>query len=112
MAYSRDLRERVVAFVRDGGRKSEASRRFGVSRWCVYHWLKRVNLAASKPGPKQPRRLALSKLAAHVEAYPDAYQAERAEALGVSEYVVWYGLQRLGYKKKRGVPRKKRRVSQ
>ena len=32
-------------------------------------------------------------------ACPDAYQAERAKALGVSEYVVWYGLKRLGLKK-------------
>ena len=34
MAYSVDLRERVVGFVGNGGSKAEASRRFGVSLWC------------------------------------------------------------------------------
>ena len=112
MAYSKDLRERVQAFVEAGGTKSEASRLFGVSRWCVYNWLKRVDLEALKPGPKEPRSLACSVLEAHVAAYPDAYQKERAEALGVSEYVVWYGLKRLGIKKNATVPGKKRRSSQ
>ena len=112
MAYSRDLRERVLAFVEAGGSKSEASRIFGVSRWCVYNWLKRVGLAALKPGPKQPRHLLVTVLEAHVAAYPDAYQKERALALGVSDYVVWYGLKRLGIKKNATVPRNKRRASQ
>lgn len=114
MAYSEDLRERVVNFVRSGGAKAEAARRFEVSRWCIYNWLERECLQASKTGPKQPRRLAPDVLKVHVEQYPDAYQAERAQELGVSEYVIWYGLQRLGMgrKKNASVPRKKRRASQ
>ena len=45
MSYSLDLRERVVAFVREGGGKAGAARRFSVSRKTVYNWLSREPLA-------------------------------------------------------------------
>ena len=70
-----------------------------MSRWFVYDWLKRQDLEPAKQGSLGPWKLEPEKLKAHVEAYPDAYQYERAEALGVSRYVVLYGLKRLGYKK-------------
>ena len=67
----------------------------------MYDWLKRQDLELAKQGSLLgPWKLEPEKLKAHVEAYPpDAYQYERAEALGVSRYVVLYGLKRLGYKK-------------
>ncbi len=74
MAHSVDLRERVVEFAEQGGSKSEAARRFQVSRWCAYDWLERECLQAAKTGPKQPSRLAPDLLKTHVEEYPDAYQ--------------------------------------
>lgn len=112
MTYSVDLRERVVTFVRDGGSKSEASRRFGVSRWCVYEWLERETLTPDKQGCPGAWKLDMDALKAHVEQYPDAYQYERGEALGVSRHVVLHGLKRLGIKKNAVVPRAKRRMSQ
>ena len=36
-AYSLDLRERIVGFMEQDGSKAEATRRFGVSKWTVYH---------------------------------------------------------------------------
>ena len=39
MSYSVDLRKRVVSYVESGGSKSEAARRFEVSRKTVYNWL-------------------------------------------------------------------------
>ncbi|MCA6369642.1 MAG: helix-turn-helix domain-containing protein, partial [Cytophagales bacterium] len=39
-----DLRERVVKYVREGGSKAEAARRYEVSEATVYTWLKRENL--------------------------------------------------------------------
>lgn len=109
MTYSVDLRERVVEFVEQGGSKSDAARVFGVSRWCVYDWLKRESLEAEKQGPRGPRTIDLALLESHVEAYPDAYQYERAAAFGVSRHVVLHGLKRLGIKKNAVVPREKRR---
>ena len=66
-----------------------------LSRWCVYDWLERTELVPKK----RPWKMKLEALAAHVAAYPDAYQHERAEALGVSRYAIWYGLRRLALKK-------------
>jgi hypothetical protein len=76
-------------------------RLFKVSRWCVYNGLKRAGLAAEVRGRRKPYRLAAEVLLAHVKAYPDAYLHERATALGVSCYAVWYGLRRLGLTRKR-----------
>ena len=45
MTYSKDLRKRVVAFVESGGSRAEAARLFEVSRWCVYDWINREDLA-------------------------------------------------------------------
>ena len=111
MTYSEDLRERVVEFVRKGGSKSEAARRFAVSRWCVYDWLSREDLRPDKQGCPAPWKLRPDALEAHVQAYPDAYQHERAEALGVSRHVVLYGLKRLGFKKNTALPRERRQTS-
>jgi transposase len=53
MAYSADLRKRVLAFVQGGGSKTEAAERFGMSRAIVFLWCKTPKkLRAEKPGPK------------------------------------------------------------
>ena len=112
MTCSEDLRERVVGFVRAGGSKSAAAKRFKVSRGSVYNGLGLESLAITRTRNVTPYKLDPETLKAHVVAYPDAYQAERAKALGVSEYVVWYGLKRLGLKKNVSLPRKRRQSSQ
>jgi transposase len=101
MTYSEDLRKRVVAFVQGGGSKSEGARLFKVSRGCVYLWLNCKNLAPKRVRNTQPYTLNEAELKTHVEKYPDAYQHERAAALGVSWHVVLYGLRRLGITRKR-----------
>ena len=49
-AYTLDLRERIVEFVRSGGAKTEAAARFGVSRKTVYRYL-----AADDSGKLAPK---------------------------------------------------------
>jgi len=48
MSYSLDLRNRTVAYVREGGTKISASRHFKVSLWCVNDWCSRDNLEPMK----------------------------------------------------------------
>ena len=48
-AYSIDLRTKVVESVRRGVSKSETARTFGVSRWTVKRYLKRLDESASCP---------------------------------------------------------------
>ena len=110
MSYSEDLRERVINFVRDGGSKTEAAKRFSVSRATIYIWLKLENLSPQKTGPKGHTKLQTEKLKELIIEKPDAYLDELAVELNVSAFTVAYGLQRLGIrrKKKHVVPGTKR----
>jgi putative transposase len=54
-AYSLDLRTKIVASVRRrGGSISEAPRRFGVNRWTVGRYLKRLDEEGSLAPKKAP----------------------------------------------------------
>ena len=39
MSYSLDLRERVIKFIEEGGKKVDDARIFGVCRFSIYSWL-------------------------------------------------------------------------
>jgi transposase len=101
MAYSLDLRQRVVNAVNEGSSKKAAALRYNVSRGTVQNWTARVVLAADKAGPKEPWRLKPERLQAEIEATPDAYLDELAETLGVSVSTVGYGLKRLHVTRKK-----------
>ena len=73
MSYSLDLRERVVAAVREGeGTQKEVAKRFKVGVSTLKRWLSRECLEADKPGPRGPR-LDTEALKAVVKDKPDAY---------------------------------------
>ena len=104
MRCSSDLRKRGIDFVRGGGSKAEAARRFQVSRASVYHWVTAPDgLAYQRPGPRGPRRLDWAALRAHVQQYPALTQKERAQHFRVSRHCIWYALRQMGvtWKKKR-----------
>ncbi len=109
--YSIDLRERVVAYVEQGGSKTAAVGLFQVSRRTIYYWLerkrKRGNLAPSKPKKYKTRKLDDRKLIEQVEANPDATLSETAEQFAVSSVAIWRALKRLKItrKKNTAVPR-------
>ncbi len=91
MSYSSDLRKRVLGFVSSDGSIAAASRRFGVSRQCIYKWLNAKDpFASKKPGPRGPHRLDYDALKQHVADFPDATQIERVSAhFGVSKHCIW-----------------------
>jgi putative transposase len=99
MSYSLDFRQRVVAYVKDGGSKAEASRIFGIERRTLYHWLSAKDLSP-RPAMTRKRKLDKAALAAHVRDYPDWLLRERAEHFGVHINAVWVALQRLRISKK------------
>ena len=39
MRYSMDLRQRVLEYIKAGGTKVSAAKRFSVSRGVIYQWL-------------------------------------------------------------------------
>lgn len=102
MRCSRDLRKRVIDFVRGGGSKVEAAQRFQVSRASVYNWTSVPDdLSYARPGPKGPRRLDWEALRLDVEAHPDRTQKERARHFGVSRHCIWHALRRMGLSRKK-----------
>lgn len=101
MGYSRDLRERVVDFVKNGGSKIEAAKRFSVSRAIIYIWLKSENLLPQKTGPKGHTKLQPEKLKLLIAERPEAYLDELAVEMNVSAFTVAYGLKRLGISRKK-----------
>jgi putative transposase len=100
MTCSIDLRERVVNYIRSGGSKAEASRRFSVSRQTVYNWLSRDNLSPKKHGSRN-RKLDKQALRLHVQEHPDALLRERAAIFGVTVQALSHALAKMGIGKKK-----------
>lgn len=91
-----------MAFVRGGGSKAEAARRFQVSRGSVYNWLEAPDpLSYRKPGPKGGRKLDREALRRHVETHADLTQKERAQHFGVSRNCIWNALRKIGVTRKK-----------
>jgi transposase len=108
MAISVDLRQRVVAFIREqGATQAEAAERFQVSVSSIKRWLGRPCLTPDKPGPRDAITLDRERLRALVEAHPDAYLDEYADWLGAKRSTVAYNLQvmQISRKKNRSLPR-------
>lgn len=102
MSYSTDLRKRVLDFINTDRNIAAASRRFSVSRTCIYKWLNAKDpLRRKKPGPRGPHRLDYTALEQHVSDFPDATQIERATHFGVSKHCIWYGLKKLNITRKK-----------
>jgi transposase len=102
MRCSGDLRKRVIDFVRGGGSKTEAARRFQVGRASVYRWVNAVEgLRYSRPGPHGPRRLEWEALRRQVQEQSDMTPKERAYHFGVSRHCIWYALQKMGLSRKK-----------
>jgi transposase len=97
------LREKVVAFVRDGGDQAEAARRFDISLWCVGDWLARKDLQPQQKGVARRRKLDKEALRAHVRDYPEALLRERAVHFGVYMNAIHGALKqmKLTHKKRR-----------
>lgn len=102
MTYSIDLKERVVAFVREGGSKAEATRRYKVSRKAVYNWLEAESLEPKKQG-RRKRKLDWGALQQDIDAHPDKILRERAEAFGVAVNAIWYATHQMKNSNKKNV---------
>ena len=82
MAYSTDLRKRVLDFITNGGSKAAAERTFGVSRRTIYNWLAAEDpFAYDKPGPKGPRCIDYDVLGQHVADFPDKHPRRTCQTL-------------------------------
>lgn len=102
MAYSQDLRSRVLGFVKAHGNKSEAARRFSMHLTTVNRWCKQpADHQPQKPGPKDSRKFSRSKLLEAVNNQPDIRLKELALRFSVSISVVSQTLALLGVSRKK-----------
>ena len=102
MAYSTDLRKRVLDFINNGGSKVAAERTFDVSRRTIYNWLEAEDpLTCEKPGPKGPRHIDYDALRQHVADFPDSTLDERAKHFDVSTHGIFYALAKLNITRKK-----------
>jgi len=99
---------RVVSFVRDGGSKAEAARRFKVGEASVYRWLKLSGLTHEHPGPKTAHKLDWEALRRHVTTHDDLTQAEAARHFGVSRQCIGNALHKMGWTRKKTTGYKER----
>jgi putative transposase len=92
MAYSIDLKKRVLEFVKDGGSKADAARRFSVGRTIIYSWLKNEDISKPKGRQVRVRKVSPEALAQDVLERPDDFLRERAARFGVRINAIAYRL--------------------
>ena len=100
MAYSLDLRQRVINFIHKGGSKREAAKLYEVCETTIYAWLKRDDLRPTKV-LRRRRKLDWKALANHVQQYPDAQLKERAAHFGVRPSAIHYALKQMKITRKK-----------
>lgn len=105
MSYDKKFRLQVLKIrEKEGLSLAEVAKRFGIGKQTVYYGTKRID--EKKTRIKPPTKIDMDALKKDIEAYPDAYQYERAARFGVTQMGIWHALKRLGvtHKKKSQAP--------
>ena len=104
MAYSIDLRKKVMEFLGRGHSQREAQKVFGICLATVNQWHRRYqqtgNLENNYPCRRR-RKLDPEKLIAYVNEHPDAYSQEIGDAFGCSDVAVLKAFKRFGITRKK-----------
>jgi transposase len=102
MAYSHDLKQRVLDFIAAGGGKSEAGRRFSVARSTVFVWLgEPAGHVPGKPGPRTGHKIDRQQLRQAVQAQPDVLLKELAARFDASVNGISCSLKAMGLSRKK-----------
>jgi len=94
MTYSLDFRRKVLEVKGEEQLTfAETAERFAVAKNSILLWSK--NIEPRKSRDKPSTKIDKEVLRQDIEAYPDAYQYERAARLGVSKSGIFYALKRM-----------------
>ncbi|MEM6435179.1 MAG: IS630 transposase-related protein [Cyanobacteria bacterium P01_D01_bin.115] len=93
MAYSLDLRQRVIERVRQGHSVEETAALFQVSPATIYRWRQRPSLERTVVSQRR-RKLDPEALRQHVRDYPEARLKDRAKEFGVHPSAIGFALKR------------------
>lgn len=107
MSYSLDLRERVISYIGEGGKKSTASKLFKISRSTIDEWLlrKKVRGHLNPDEYYRPGKIDSKKLINYVKIHSDVLQKECAKKFNVTQTGISKAFKRLK------ITQKKRQVS-
>ena len=97
MAYSKDLRERVIAYLREGHTQEETSIIFKVGTTTIKNWLSLLSETGSlskRPLDRSPRVFDSEKLTAYIEENPNALLKDVAREFNGSNSGAFYALER------------------
>ena len=100
MAYSLDLRIRVIDYIENGGSVVKAAQLFQVGRASIYRWLNRETLAATKV-ERRHRKLDWSALRKDIVENPEARLIDRAKKFGVRPSAISYALKQMKITRKK-----------
>ena len=101
--YSKDLRERVVQYVKMGNTKRAAAKFFQIGEDTVFRWLRLEKAGSLSPKKRTSfhQKLDPKKLKEHVDKHPDHTISEIAHALKVARTTVFNWLRRLKITRKK-----------
>jgi transposase len=108
MAYSEDLRKKVIKYLEAGHSQREAKEVFSISLSTVNKWhqkYERTGDIKNKVPSRTFKKVDPQKLQAYVQEHPDAYLKEIAEEFNCSDMSIHRALKKLG------ITRKKRQKS-
>lgn len=100
MAYSLDLRKRVVEYIENGGSITQAAALFQVGRATIYRWLSRQDLKPTQVKTRR-RKLDYQALEKDVAENPSARLIDRAQKFGVRPSAIHYALKKLKLRRKK-----------
>jgi len=106
MAYSKDLRERVIAYLHEGHTQEETRIIFKVGTTTIKNWLSLLSETGSlekRPLERSPSKFETEKLNTYIEENPNALLKEVAAKFNGSNSGAFYALERekITFKKKR-----------
>ena len=103
--YSKDLRESVIKFLKEGSSYKECAKVFALSIATIGRWYRRYKQeghcqARTRPGAQ--RKINVDVLESYVKENPDIKLRDVASKFGVSTWTIHYWLKKMGfsYKKK------------
>lgn len=106
MAYSEDMRKRVIGYFEEGHTQESAKEVFKVGLSAIKRWEKQyreTGSLAKKELNRSFKKIDPEKLSAYVKGHPDTYLREIAEVFACTDVTVLYALRKLK------ITRKKRR---
>lgn len=105
MAYSLDLRERVIAYIEQGGKKVNASVLFKVSRPTIDGWIRlKIKTGSVKKPPIAPRswrKINPEVLISLINEQPDSILDDYAKQFNVTNSGIWRSLDRNNFTRKK-----------